>query len=206
MSGKSYISTRLFHHKMPRERKISVKIYVFQFGDDDPRKCTSVKMARFGLARAVKRFSEVPYRLYALDPFAKSVLFPGERETVIKRGFLIADFSWRGSPEPYFKLRRARHLIPRRLPLLLAANPTAWGRPYKLSSVEAAAAALYILGLKGDAEEVLSIYTWGGRFLELNREPLQEYSRARSVEEVLRAEEEFFGELSPRELLYGGKG
>jgi len=150
---------------MPRERKISVKIYVFQFGDDDPRKCTSVKMARFGLARAVKRFSEVPYRLYALDPFAKSVLFPGERETVIKRGFLIADFSWRGSPEPYFKLRRARHLIPRRLPLLLAANPTAWGRPYKLSSVEAAAAALYILGLKGDAEEVLSIYTWGGRFL-----------------------------------------
>lgn len=191
---------------MPRERNIGVKIYVFHFGDDDPGKCTAVKMVRFGIARRLKRFSEVPYRLLSLDPFARDVLLPGDRELILKRGFLVSDFSWKGDPEPYFRLRKARHLNPRRLPVLLAANPTAWGRPYRLSSVEAASAALYIIGLKEEAMEVLSIYTWGERFLELNREPLEEYSRAESAEDVRRAEEDFFGGITPGEILHGGKG
>lgn len=195
----------LYDETMPRERNIGVKIYVFHFGDDDPGKCSALKMVRFGIARQLKRFSEVPYRLLSLDPFARDVYSPEDRDTILKRGFLISDFSWRGDPVPYFKLRRSRHLTPRRLPMLLAANPAAWGRPYKLSSLEAAAAALYIAGLKEEAEEVLSIYTWGERFLELNREPLEEYSRASTAEEIESVEEEFFGKISPRDVLYGGK-
>jgi pre-rRNA-processing protein TSR3 len=32
----------------------------------------------------------------------------------------------------------------------------------------------------------LGIYTWGPRFLELNREPLEEYRQARDSAEVVR--------------------
>lgn len=188
---------------MTRERKIGVKIYVFHFGDDNPKRCTALKMARFGVAKVVKRFSEVPYRIPTLDPYTDRVLLPEDREIVLKRGILVADFSWKGRPEPFFNLRKARRLTSRRLPLLLAGNPTAWGRPYKLSSLEAVAAALYILGMREDSREILSLYTWGEKFFELNREPLEAYSRVANKEEILEAEREFFGEVERKEILYG---
>jgi pre-rRNA-processing protein TSR3 len=76
---------------------------------------------------------------------------------------------------------------PRALPFVLAANPVNYGKPFQLSTVEAFAAALYILGEVRQAKKILGIYTWGPHFLELNREPLDDYRRARTSEEVIRA-------------------
>ena len=76
--------------------------------------------------------------------------------------------------------------ISRALPFLLAANPVNYGKPFQLSTLEAFAAALYILGEVEDAKEIVGIYTWGPRFLELNREPLEDYRQARDSAEVIR--------------------
>ena len=68
----------------------------------------------------------------------------------------------------------------------MAANPVNFGKPCKLSSVEALAAALYILGEKEQAGRILSKVNWGIRFLEVNREPLDLYAEAKDSSEVVK--------------------
>ena len=74
---------------------------------------------------------------------------------------------------------------------MLAANPVNWGKPFKLSTVEALAAGLIILGERSQAELILSKFSWGHVFLELNREPLAEYALARDSAEVVRIQNEY---------------
>jgi len=68
----------------------------------------------------------------------------------------------------------------------MAANPVNFGKPWKLSSVEAMAATLYILGEKERAHTLLSKVSWGIRFLEVNREPLDLYASAKDSSEVIK--------------------
>jgi pre-rRNA-processing protein TSR3 len=79
--------------------------------------------------------------------------------------------------------------IRRALPFLIAANPVNFGKPCVLSSVEALAAALYIIGEKDRAAELLSKVSWGIRFLEVNREPLDLYTSAKDSTEVIKIQE-----------------
>jgi pre-rRNA-processing protein TSR3 len=58
-----------------------------------------------------------------------------------------------------------------------------------LSSVEALAAALYIVGEKEQAAGVLAKIGWGIRFLEVNREPLELYAAAGDSAEVIKIQE-----------------
>jgi pre-rRNA-processing protein TSR3 len=88
-------------------------------------------------------------------------------------------------------MKRTR-LQPRTLPLLLAANPVNWGKPSKLSTVEAMAAACVLMGESTQAESLLSKFRWGNRFLELNAEPLEAYASAKSSSEMVALQFEFF--------------
>ena len=60
-----------------------------------------------------------------------------------------------------------------------------------LSSVEALAASLYILGEQERAAKVLGCVSWGIRFLEVNKEPLELYAKAMDSTEVVRFQELF---------------
>lgn len=80
----------------------------------------------------------------------------------------------------------------RRLPTFLASNPVNYAKPHKLSSIEALAAGLYIMGFKEKASQLLSLFKWGPTFLTLNAQPLEAYSAANSEDEVAKAEAEFF--------------
>jgi pre-rRNA-processing protein TSR3 len=60
-----------------------------------------------------------------------------------------------------------------------------------LNSVEAFAAALYILGNKEQAEKILSKFRWGHTFLELNRQPLEDYSKANNSEDIIQIQNEY---------------
>jgi len=64
-----------------------------------------------------------------------------------------------------------------------------------LSSVEAVAATMYVLGEVEEAKSYLSIYKWGQTFLDLNAEPLESYGKARTEGKVLAAEREYFPQL-----------
>jgi len=78
------------------------------------------------------------------------------------------------------------------LPLLLAANPVNWGKPGKLTTAEALATILYLIGRREQAEEVLGAFRWGRRFFELNQEPLDAYSQASTSAELVDLQFEFF--------------
>jgi pre-rRNA-processing protein TSR3 len=76
----------------------------------------------------------------------------------------------------------------------VAANPVNYGKPFQLSTVEALAAGLVILGEAAQAELILSKFTWGHVFLELNREPLQEYAAARDSTQVVEIQNAYLSE------------
>jgi pre-rRNA-processing protein TSR3 len=72
------------------------------------------------------------------------------------------------------------------LPILIAGNPVNFGKATKLSTAEALAGALYIAGFKDEAKQLLSIFTWGHTFLELNAELLENYATAKDSAEIVR--------------------
>ncbi len=81
--------------------------------------------------------------------------------------------------------------VGRALPYLLAANPVNYGRPFVLSSAEALAAALLILGEGDHGRELLGKFSWGEQFLRLNHEPLEAYAAAENSAGVVAAQAEF---------------
>jgi pre-rRNA-processing protein TSR3 len=75
------------------------------------------------------------------------------------------------------------------VPYLVAANPTNYGRPWRLNCVEALAACFYICGHDDWAEEVLASFSYGDAFLEINGSLLKRYAACTTEEEVKKAEE-----------------
>jgi len=77
------------------------------------------------------------------------------------------------------------------LPFLIAGNPVNFGKATKLSTVEALAAALYIIGHADQASELLNIFKWGHTFLELNYDRLESYRKARDSKEVVELQKRY---------------
>lgn len=163
-----------------------MNVYVLDYGQDDPAKCTARKMVRMGLAANVPRKFHASSATIVLNPFSEIVLSPEDRSS---KGVLVIDCSWNLAKEVFFRKIGGKH---RRLPALLAANPTNYARIGMLSSLEAVAATNYIIGEKQEAEALLSLYKWGPTFLILNHDPLEEYSAANSEDDVRNLETQFF--------------
>ena len=167
-----------------------MRIFVLDYGQDDPVKCTAKKMVRQGLATSVPPKFHASSNIIVLNPFAQKILSPEDRGA---SGILVVDASWKSAREVFFRKMGGKH---RRLPGLLAANPTNYSKLGLLSSVEAVSASLYILGEPDEARRFLSLYKWGETFEVLNREPLEEYSAVKSASEIRSAELEFFPHLA----------
>jgi pre-rRNA-processing protein TSR3 len=146
-----------------------VRLFVVYYGGDDPRKNTAAKLLRHGLAERARR---PPTGSLVLDPGAVVPVSGSDAAIAEARGLVVVDASWRR-----LRIPRGRYNA-RRLPLLLAANPVNYGHPFLLSSAEAAAAALYILGRREEAERVLGLFKWGPSFFEINRRFLEAYAAA----------------------------
>ena len=168
---------------------LSKRLYVYRMRQDDPRKCTSAKLIRLKLASPLHYRQRLPRNSVVLNPFAEEVLHPGDKPLVERYGIMVVDCSWERAAEVFSKKFTGNNL---RLPLVLAANPVNYGHPQKLSSAEALAAALYVVGFRREAEKVMGIFKWGHTFIQLNREPLDEYSLAGSREAVEEVERAYF--------------
>ena len=142
-------------------------------------------MMRFSLATPIKSIERFPARTLLLNPFAEQAVSPQDRDTVIKKGIGVIDCSWREADKIFSRRMLYSRYNSRSLPLLLAANPLNWGKPSRLSSLEAFSAALYIVGFKEWAKRILKIYNWGDNFIQLNRELLERYSCATNSSEIV---------------------
>jgi pre-rRNA-processing protein TSR3 len=163
--------------------KQSIQLIVFHANEDDPKKCTARKLQRFGFAKLERNLRKIPRHALLLNPFAEKSLSREDSEIAWERGIVALDCSWKTAEKTFQSLEAAS--TSRALPFLLAANPVNYGKPFQLTTLEAFAAALYILGETDHAHKILGIYTWGSRFLELNREPLEEYRKAKDSAEVI---------------------
>jgi len=155
-----------------------IPLYAYRDNSCDPRKCTVKKLEKAGFLKIVTKISQIPRNTLLLDPTAEQALSPADR---FVRSITVLDCSWvvldTGAVRSW-RIRRA-------LPFLMAANPVNFGKPCKLSSIEAIAAALFILGEKDRSAALLSKVNWGIRFLEVNREPLDLYADAKDSTEII---------------------
>jgi pre-rRNA-processing protein TSR3 len=112
-----------------------------------------------------------------------------DHELALSNSLVVVDCSWTKATEIFSRRFKGNH---RRLPALMAGNPTNYSKLHGLSSLEAAAASLYIMGFESSALRLLSLYKWGDTFFSLNENALKDYIRARSLEEINEIEEAYF--------------
>ena len=171
-----------------------LKVHSLWLAQDDPKKNTAVLSSKRGDIKLHKRINTLPKKGIILEPLCGKIFGPEDHELLTENNGSIVglDCSWKQiEPSVELVMKRTR-LKPRMLPLFLAANPVNWGKPGKLSTIEALAAAAYLCGNKNQAKELLAGFRWGQRFIELNYQPLEEYSAAKTSQELVDLQFEFF--------------
>lgn len=157
---------------------------------DDPSKCTAAKLVKFRIAEPARHIGK---RTIVLNPFSKTPVT--QADNGLADAVCAIDCSWEKADDVLKQKRLVANGIGRRLPALLAANPVNYAKLGKLSSAEALAGALYVLGDSALAAKIMDKFKWGHTFLELNRDLLQDYSKADSPDRVTVIEREYFPQL-----------
>jgi pre-rRNA-processing protein TSR3 len=118
---------------------------------------------------------------------------PDDREIVEVHGAAVVECSWARINEiPFSKIGGKNERL---LPYLVAANPVNYGRPWKLNCVEALAACFAITGHFDWAAEVLSHFSWGHAFLEINADLLEVYAQCTDAESIQAAQQQWIDML-----------
>lgn len=177
-----------------------VSVHAVWLAQDDPKKNTAVLASKRGDLKLHKRINTLPKRGIILEPLCGKVFGPEDHALIINGGSLVGlDCSWAHIEESVAQVMRRTRLQPRMLPLLLAANPVNWGKPGRLTTAEALATVLYLIGRVKQARDVLGAFRWGERFFELNKEPLDAYAQAQTSAELVELQFEFFDIDRPEE-------
>ena len=155
---------------------------------DDPKKCTALKLIRLGTIKPTKTIQR---SMLVLNPFASDVVC--KTDLILANSICVIDCSWNKASGVLTNHNYVRRGIARRIPALLAGNPVNYARLGRLSSVESLSACYYVLGEKKFAIYLLNQFKWGHTFLELNHDALEDYSDADNSNEVLKIELEYFG-------------
>ncbi len=171
------------------EKALNVKITIYHANQCDPKRCTGLKLKRHGLARIVTRTRFLPKRAIVLNPFGETAFSPADRDRIAQFGIVALDCSWEHAEKVLSHHVRGTS---RCLPALIVGNPVNFGKATKLTTAEALAAALCIAGFKDEAREVLSIFTWGHTFFELNAELLDAYATARDSTQIVNLMHDWF--------------
>ena len=153
-----------------------MQIQVLMLKQDDPRKCTAAKLVKFGLVKNIKKTVK---NTIVLDPFAQETLLPHDKK--IANSITAIDCSWNLADQAFTKNFSG---IKRKLPPLFAGNPINYSKLDKLTTVEAIAGAVFILGYKDLALRLLDKFKWGHTFYDLNKDLLEEYSKVKSADQI----------------------
>ncbi|ARD85559.1 hypothetical protein FAD_1719 [Ferroplasma acidiphilum] len=162
------------------------KIFYVYLSQDDPKKSTMKKLERYGLAIEIP-LNKIYNKLY-LTPYSDNFLLNSNRILFEDKGIVVIDGSW----NRINTIENIKGKNGKKLPLLLPVNPVNYGKPGKLSSLEALAAALYIMGYSELAGDVISKYSWAQNFIKTNINPLNDYMKCNSDEECIQVQDSYF--------------
>ena len=160
-----------------------MQIQVLMLKQDDPKKCSAAKLVKFGIAKNVR--STLSNTLI-LDPFADRMILKNDKH--IANSITGIDCSWEFAEETFVKKFPGIH---RKLPPLFAGNPVNYSKLNKLTTVEAISGALFIMEFNVLAHEMLNKFKWGHTFYDLNKNLLEDYSKAHSDEDVIHILKEY---------------
>jgi len=153
-----------------------MQVNVLMYNQDDPKKCTAAKLVKFNLAKKITNISK---STLTLNPFADHTLLNSDKNNV--RSITGIDCSWNFADQTFVKKFGG---VSRKLPYLLAGNSVNFSKLGKLTTVEAIAASLYLLGFENQSTELLGKFKWGHTFLDLNKNLLNDYQNATSEREI----------------------
>lgn len=154
---------------------------------DDPKKCTALKLVRLGLVKKIS-LRQVSKNALLLNPMSTEIICKTDAKH-LNSGLVVIDCSWKKGTG-IFKKRLPG--INKRLPILQAGNPTNYSKLFTLSSSEALAASLFITGRQEESELVLSKFKWGHTFFELNSDILDDYYKANTSDEIAITEKKYY--------------
>ena len=138
--------------------------YYQDFDHCDPKRCSGKKLARMGMMAELRVGQR--FRGIVLSPKGTQVVSPADKHIMAEHGAGVVECSWARLEEiPWSKIRSPNERL---LPYLIAANPVNYGKPYKLTCVEAVAATFYICGFDEQANDMLDKFGWGHSFWEMN--------------------------------------
>lgn len=140
-------------------------LFCLHYKECDPKKCTALKLKRFNLLKIINYTHRSLKNAIILNPFARETISIKDRGLIVKYGLIVIDCSWK----KLIKLSDISHGNYRKLPSLIAANPVNYGKWEKLSSAEALAAALFITNFEDIGNLILSKFSWGNQFRDLNK-------------------------------------
>ena len=171
-----------------------IPVHAIWLAQDDPKKNTAVRLSRRGDLKLHERFNQLPRRGIILEPLCGKILGPEDHSLLLEEGGSLVglDCSWAHIENSVSQVMKKTKLKGRMLPLLLAANPVNWGKPSKMTTAEALAASLFLIGKENQAHKLLSAFRWGEQFFILNKEPLEAYREAKSSSELVELQFEFF--------------
>ena len=67
------------------------RLFVCHLRQDDPKKCTALKLGRFGFVKVLHRLRDIPLGAVILDPFSERAFSPADRGRVERREGLDLD-------------------------------------------------------------------------------------------------------------------
>lgn len=169
----------------PKPAKPAFKAACWDLGHCDAKRCSGKRLMRLGMMRELhvgQKFAGV-----VVSPKAKKILSREDKDLMEQYGAAVVEASWKRIDEVPFG--RIGGKCERLLPYLVAANPTNYGRPWRLNCVEALAACYYICGHEEWAESILSTFSYGRAFLDINAALLKRYAACENEEQIKKAEE-----------------
>ena len=130
----------------------------------DPKRCSGAHLQRMGMVKELRLNQS--FRGVVLTPEASDIVNPSDRDIVMENGVAVVDCSWNRIHE--IGIQRFHGNYPRKLPFLIAANTTNYGRPIKLNCAEAMAAVLVLADLEEEGRKLLESFPWGEEFFRIN--------------------------------------
>ena len=158
-----------------------ISVHALWLAQDDPKKNTAVLASKRGDIKLHKKIRTIPKKGIILEPLCGKIFGPEDHHIVTDlNGSLVGlDCSWKQIESSVSTVMKQTRLKTKNdITIVIGSDPVNWGKPGKLTTMEAVAASLHLVGNIEQSKQVLGAFRWGERFFELNHEPLMEYSGA----------------------------